>query len=270
MLSKLQRISKHSEEESGMFEETFRSGEFAALCGVEKKTLFYYDEINLLKPAFRAENGYRYYTLTQFDQMNTIKILQASGLSLEEIAEIMHTSSYNRRYRYLSVQLETLTRKIEDLTAARNHLKKAVSSMEMFLSRKTDCLFEEEQEDSYYLLSPIEKSRVFSFLRDGYEYGLLYDPSSDVPGKEFLPFRYFHAASGQKYDFHRKAGTYLCMFHLLEKNETDHAAVVRNFLGLIRKSGRTPDGPVFYENSYGEFYSSSRYNTLMKLSVSIP
>lgn len=270
MLSKLQRISKHSEEESGMFEETFRSGEFAALCGVEKKTLFYYDEINLLKPAFRAENGYRYYTLTQFDQMNTIKILQASGLSLEEIAEIMHTSSYNRRYRYLSVQLETLTRKIEDLTAARNHLKKAVSSMEMFLSRKTDCLFEEEQEDSYYLLSPIEKSRVFSFLRDGYEYGVLYDPSSDVPGKEFLPFRYFHAASGQKYDFHRKAGTYLCMFHLLEKNETDHAAVVRNFLGLIRKSGRTPDGPVFYENSYGEFYSSSRYNTLMKLSVSIP
>lgn len=35
--------------------------EFAKLCGVEKRTLFFYDEIDLLKPARILPNGYREY-----------------------------------------------------------------------------------------------------------------------------------------------------------------------------------------------------------------
>ena len=38
-------------------------GQFAALHGVNKKTLMWYDEIGLFKPAaVNPENGYRYYT----------------------------------------------------------------------------------------------------------------------------------------------------------------------------------------------------------------
>lgn len=42
------------------------SGEFAELCGTTKETLFHYDEIGILKPAWLGENRYRYYTPAQF------------------------------------------------------------------------------------------------------------------------------------------------------------------------------------------------------------
>lgn len=43
----------------------FTTGEFANLFGIKKQTLFHYDDIGLLKPKHRTENGYRYYTIQQ-------------------------------------------------------------------------------------------------------------------------------------------------------------------------------------------------------------
>ena len=43
----------------------FTAGELAAIFGVSKQTLLYYDRIDLLKPDFVADNGYRYYSIKQ-------------------------------------------------------------------------------------------------------------------------------------------------------------------------------------------------------------
>ena len=44
----------------------FTIGQFAALHGINKKTLMWYDEIGLFKPAFiHEENGYRLYSYYQ-------------------------------------------------------------------------------------------------------------------------------------------------------------------------------------------------------------
>ena len=56
--------------------------EFAKLCGVEKRTRFYYDQIGLLKPETVLENGYRDYSQEQVKRLEDIKFLQATGLSL--------------------------------------------------------------------------------------------------------------------------------------------------------------------------------------------
>lgn len=68
-----------------MKKEKFLSGEFARICQVNKKTLFYYDEIDLFKPAIVEQNGYRYYTYDQIDEFSKIKALQSVGLSLTDI-----------------------------------------------------------------------------------------------------------------------------------------------------------------------------------------
>ena len=47
-------------------EEYLSIGQFAKLCHIHKKTLFYYDEIGLFKPQKVDENGYRYYSIYQF------------------------------------------------------------------------------------------------------------------------------------------------------------------------------------------------------------
>ena len=44
----------------------FTIGQFAALHGINKKTLMWYDEIGLFKPvSINAENGYRFYSYYQ-------------------------------------------------------------------------------------------------------------------------------------------------------------------------------------------------------------
>src|SRR5581483_802114 len=63
-----------------------RIGEFARLSQVPAKTLLYYDEIGLLKPAYcDPETGYRYYAANQMEQLQRILALKDMGLSLEQI-----------------------------------------------------------------------------------------------------------------------------------------------------------------------------------------
>ena len=50
----------------------FTIGQFAALHEINKKTLMWYDEIGLLKPACIKENGYRYYSYQQSAALETI------------------------------------------------------------------------------------------------------------------------------------------------------------------------------------------------------
>ena len=63
----------------------FTTGEFAALCGVTKHTLFHYDEIGIFSPAIRGENGYRYYAPAQIEVFQVIAVLKELGKPLAEI-----------------------------------------------------------------------------------------------------------------------------------------------------------------------------------------
>ena len=52
-----------------MKETYLRTAAFAALAGVNKKTLHYYDEIGLFRPAYVNEKGYRFYSPFQLDRL---------------------------------------------------------------------------------------------------------------------------------------------------------------------------------------------------------
>ena len=68
-------------------EKLFTIGQFAALHNINKKTLMWYDEIGLFKPAVVKENGYRYYTYYQSSLLETILMLREGNLSLIHISE---------------------------------------------------------------------------------------------------------------------------------------------------------------------------------------
>lgn len=58
----------------------FTIGQFAALHGINKKTLMWYDEIGLFRPAaINPENGYRYYDYHQSPVLETILLLRAGN-----------------------------------------------------------------------------------------------------------------------------------------------------------------------------------------------
>ena len=65
-------------------------GEFSRLTRVPAKTLRYYDEIDLFKPANNdAENGYRYYSVEQLPRLHRIMALKGLGMSLEQIRTLL-------------------------------------------------------------------------------------------------------------------------------------------------------------------------------------
>lgn len=67
-----------------------RIGDFSKISQVSVKTLRYYDEIGLLKPAEVDDvTGYRYYTPTQLPRLNRILVFKDLGLSLEQIAQLL-------------------------------------------------------------------------------------------------------------------------------------------------------------------------------------
>ncbi len=65
-------------------------GTFSRISQVSVKTLRYYDEIGLLKPAqIDRYTGYRFYTFEQLPRLNRILALKELGFSLEQIAQVV-------------------------------------------------------------------------------------------------------------------------------------------------------------------------------------
>ena len=61
------------------------TAQFAKLHEVNKRTLHYYDEIGLFRPLTKAENGYRYYDISQSIDFEYIRMLKELNMSIEEI-----------------------------------------------------------------------------------------------------------------------------------------------------------------------------------------
>lgn len=61
----------------------------ASLAGVSVRTLHYYDEIGLLKPQSRKENGYRYYGEDAVVTLQQIMFFRELGFGLDEIKNII-------------------------------------------------------------------------------------------------------------------------------------------------------------------------------------
>ena len=67
----------------------YRIGEFAALSGVSTKTLRFYDEIGLLRPAsVDPRTRYRFYLSAQLEELASILALKEIGVPLAEVRRL--------------------------------------------------------------------------------------------------------------------------------------------------------------------------------------
>lgn len=68
----------------------FKISEFSKLSQVSIKTLRYYDQLGLLKPAYTDQfSGYRYFSAEQMFQIHRILAFKELGFSLEQIRQMM-------------------------------------------------------------------------------------------------------------------------------------------------------------------------------------
>lgn len=119
---------------------TYTVNKVATLSGVSIRTLRFYDEIGLLKPAFVGEQGYRYYQEEQLLILQQILFYKELGFELKQIQEILEQSDPDR-VKTLQSQKTLLRNKItrmhtlmETIDKTVNHLqgKEAIKEQDMF------------------------------------------------------------------------------------------------------------------------------------------
>lgn len=68
----------------------------AKLSGVSIRTLRFYDEIGLLKPAYYGDNNYRYYEEAQLLMLQQILFFRELGFSLRDIQRIISSPDFDK------------------------------------------------------------------------------------------------------------------------------------------------------------------------------
>ena len=104
-------------------------GEFSKMMHVTVKTLRHYEQKGLLVPDELDEwTGYRYYTITQMQRLNTIRGLQRQGFSLEEIKDLFEDESQTPSVAQLTKKIEETERQLQILMERRHQLLKWMDS----------------------------------------------------------------------------------------------------------------------------------------------
>ncbi len=119
-----------------------KTAEFAKICNTTKETLFYYDEINLLKPVYISEKGYRYYTLTQSDQFYAIRDLKNLGVSLQEIKEMTKNASPEQHFCFIDKMQNKIQEKQKILKQTHITLMYFKEDLNNYLLKKTNYIDE--------------------------------------------------------------------------------------------------------------------------------
>lgn len=98
------------------------------LAGVSTRTLRYYDEIGILKPARINSSGYRIYGQKEVDCLQQILFYREMGLELSAIKEILSAKNYD--------EVHALTSHLDSLLAKRNQLDLLIENVNKTIAYK--------------------------------------------------------------------------------------------------------------------------------------
>lgn len=127
----------------------FTIGQFAALHKINKKTLMWYDQVGILKPALIKDNGYRYYTYVQSTILETILLLRSLDVSIPEIKSFLEHRSPEALKDLLDESILSVDRKIDHLKGVRNTLIGQREDVLFLLSLDLSELKVVEEEEEY-------------------------------------------------------------------------------------------------------------------------
>ena len=156
----------------------FTTGEFAKLCNVRKDTLFYYDEIGLLKPEIIQDNGYRYYSANQLYLFDVISMLKECGTPLKEIRKYITERNPEAFLELLEENDKLLTREMSRLAHIHRQMSNTMALTRQALQLEYNKPYLRESPEEYFIAMP------FSTDSDNYE--------SNISATVVRLLNYFH------------------------------------------------------------------------------
>ena len=269
-----------------------KTGDFARLCGTNKRTLFHYDEIGLFSPAYTDEKGYRYYSENQCDVFFTITCLKELGMPLKEIREyISHRDPADIR-RLLEEQQKKVAAELEQLSRIQTVIDTKLSLLARAeeLEDVTDLseVFLETCEDEEFLVLSVplysnDHDRIFSVLcshiascsqahlNSGHPYGAMM-PVSSLREGDCETYAYFFTKTKlppekipRHIDVHRKeAGTYAAVYLRGDYYASEEA--FRTLLEYVDRQGLLA-GEFVYKEAVLDELSAREEDYLTRISV---
>ena len=114
--------------------------QLSELSGVTVRTLHFYEEIGLLKPAYYGANGYRHYEEKELLQLQQILFFKELGFSLKQIQKVVGSSDFDQlaalhsHKKALSKEWEKIGKLLETIDKTIKHLKgkKKMKDQEIF------------------------------------------------------------------------------------------------------------------------------------------
>lgn len=206
------------------------TGEFADLCDVKKQTLFHYDEIGLLEPAYKNENGYRYYTIQQAEAYSIIDMLKEIGMSLAEIKDFLQSKNTKKITDLLTEKEKLVDIKIRKMERIQHLIKNQKKQIEEASQLDLDRFTIEDMDAEQVVLSEnilnyshkdITKMIIsfMKYVKQGEikveNWGSLIRQEQIETG-DYLNYSNFYLRENQLHlteTFHKKAGKYVIGYH---------------------------------------------------------
>jgi len=248
-----------------MMHDRLTTKQFADICKVEKRTLHYYDEIDLLKPVEVKGNGYRVYSASQFDTMSMIKALQSVGMSLCDIKNLMNEHDLTHSKAVLYKQICLIREKQEELKIAEQILSQTTDQLDNYLKVGCNKLFTEVTPD--LLLSTEEisdiKSLSVNYITNGYHLGVIMNEKEvNVPKYVFKKAKNKNASNLIK-----PGGTYACIYKSVQNGKIPE--MIRSFFDLISSQHIISIGPLYLDSIANDFIRFQNKEYTFKLSIKI-
>lgn len=108
----------------------FSIGDVAKLFHLSVSSLRHYEDLGLIAPEYiEADSGYRYYSVRQFEPLNTIRYLRALDMPLAEIADFLKNRDVERIEEKLMLQKEAVIAKQAELKRIERKIDNRLSAI---------------------------------------------------------------------------------------------------------------------------------------------
>ena len=143
------------------------------ITGVSIRTLRYYDEIGLLKPAELTDAGYRLYDNRALERLQEIMFFKELEIPLEDIKKIMDNPNYDKEQVLLAQKtvLEQKRNRLNGIIELITDVMKGVNTMsfeafndqevQKILDHTLECMPKETLEEQIQKYGSIEKYREY-------------------------------------------------------------------------------------------------------------
>lgn len=252
----------------------FTTGEFAKLCNVSKHTLFHYDETGVFSPDIVKENGYRYYSMTQYDLFSVIADLRDLGMPLTKIKAYLDTRSpHNLISLFLQLE-EEIDQKIARLNRQKTALRKKAQAAREALSSNHESVVEQYlTEETLFFSSrlPDSDDKTITLAIAGLINGCV---DKEIPmeytiggicerrtleKEKRLAYTHFYVkllSEAPERTMKRNPGRYLATYH--HGGYATIQTAYRRILDYAKEKEMTL-GPVFYEETLLDELAACRY-----------